>query len=622
MREGREFDEIPPMRPPNGVYLAQGLRLDTQTGQLWRDGEPVHLRPKTFLLFQYLVENHHRLVPKDELFAEIWKDANVTDSTLVGCIQEIRKALDDDVRTPRFIKTVPKRGYQFIAGLENAGEDAAAVPGAVAVPAQAVRRRGRIWAGVAAAGVLMAGVWMAERRSPAAKEPPRLEVARWRMDGGDVTGVQGKAVRFDGLRTVLEGVDEERVLPVGGSARTMLVWIRTSTTNGDSTVIFNYNSAPRLSDSNDSFRLSLRQDGRVTWGRHGWAGQAGRKDLAVSLRRVDDGQWHLVAGSYAGNPGDRGTLYVDGVEEGAAAMPLERTEQAGPETRWALGNGVHRGTFFRGDIDDARVYAYALRPAMIAALYRCGAGTVDVEAPGLGRYYLMALASPAAHDSVRLEIGPGGAVRNTGLDYAGVQLGKRVGDCGMAEMRAADLGQDLYQSVELKTPVGPLGEETQAGPFFRSRRAAPGDGIQGGSSAGFWVRLHSTGSVTVRRLNPMSTVAFTQAVEGFDGGRFHRLEVAVKGNAMEAALDGEWLIFEQGGQRGRNVRLDAAWEGNPPLGENRGSVGIYFGAEANRNRVGGQEARNWQVLPYRAIAANPPAISRKAPGRERYRRRP
>ncbi|MBL8176086.1 MAG: winged helix-turn-helix domain-containing protein, partial [Bryobacterales bacterium] len=575
------------------------LTLDTLKGTLTAGGEIIHLRPKTFLLFQYLVENHHRLVSKEELFEQIWKDAHVTDSTLVGCIQEIRKAIEDDVRTPRFIKTVPRRGYQFIAPLD--GPQPEPVPQAATPIPPPSRPRRLLPLALAAACIAGGAVWLSARKNLVIQEPPRFEVAWWKLDQGPapVSGVIGNAAHFDGQRTVVEGVDHEGAFPVGAAPRTMMAWIQTTTTNGDSTVLFNYNTAPRLDDSQDSFRLSLRQDGRIAWSRHGWAGQAGRSDLAVSSLRVDDGRWHLIAGSYAGAPSHQGILYIDGVEQASASMPAPAAEQPGPETRWALGNGVRRGTYFRGAIDDARIYAYAVRPAIVAALYRCGAALEDLQVPGQGSFYYMPLASPGPHEPVHLDLQPQPAslIRHTGLDYAGVQLGRRAGQCAMAEMRPADLGQDVYISVDLLTPVDNHGRQTQAGPFLRSRRAAPGDGIQGGSSAGFWVRLHSSGIVTVRRLNPMSTIAFTAPAPGFDPSKFHKLEIAAKGATLQAALDGRLLSFEQAGKTVRHVVIEPAWESASPPGENRGSVGIYFSAEEHRGLAGGQQARNWIVLP-------------------------
>jgi adenylate cyclase len=85
--------------------------LDLDRGCLWLDGTEIGLRPKTFSVLQYLVENEGRLVTKDELFAAVWPNLSVTDDTLVQSIVELRRALGSD--GPRFVKTIPRRGYRF-----------------------------------------------------------------------------------------------------------------------------------------------------------------------------------------------------------------------------------------------------------------------------------------------------------------------------------------------------------------------------------------------------------------------------------------------------------------------------------------------------------------------------
>ncbi len=94
-----------------------GLEYDPTRGLLTRDGTPVPLRPKCFAVLSYLIENHGRLVSKDELFEAIWPDTVVTDDSLTQCLIQIRKAIGDDHRT--LIRTVPRRGYLFEATLES-----------------------------------------------------------------------------------------------------------------------------------------------------------------------------------------------------------------------------------------------------------------------------------------------------------------------------------------------------------------------------------------------------------------------------------------------------------------------------------------------------------------------
>ncbi len=226
MREGREFDQRTPSLPSQGRFSTLGFTLDTQTGELRRGADLVHLRPKTFLLLQYLVENHQRLVSKEELFEHIWQDAHVTDSTLVGCIQEIRKALDDDVKTPRFIKTVPRRGYQFVAPIDTFHQPVPLLPPPVEPPSP-VHRRQLVPTLVAVLAIIAGALWLSARKNLDLAEPPLQELAWWKLDTGPATtpGVLGKATLFDGQRTVLDGVDENRVFPTGAAPRTMLAWI-------------------------------------------------------------------------------------------------------------------------------------------------------------------------------------------------------------------------------------------------------------------------------------------------------------------------------------------------------------------------------------------------------------
>ena len=187
----------------------------------------------------------------------------------------------------------------------------------------------------------------------------------------------------------------------------------------------------------------------------------------------------------------------------------------------------------------------------------------------------------------------GGKVRGTGTDLGGVQLARSDGVCSVDSLRGADVGQDLSIGADLLVSPQPDGHIVTAGPYLRSRAAAPGDGIIGGTSAGYWVQLYSTGVVKVRRLNPQQIVAFAAAPAGFDASRFHRLEIAARGLELGVTLDGKVVEFDQGGRMVRAVAIPPAWEGPPPSGYNRGTAGIAFGAEPRG--AGGQQARHITV---------------------------
>jgi adenylate cyclase len=100
--------------------------LDLSRGCLLLDNREVFLRPKTFAVLKFLVENSGRLVSKDDIFAAVWPNLAVTDDTLVQSIGELRRELGDD--GPRLIKTIPRRGYRFDASVTELapGADATA----------------------------------------------------------------------------------------------------------------------------------------------------------------------------------------------------------------------------------------------------------------------------------------------------------------------------------------------------------------------------------------------------------------------------------------------------------------------------------------------------------------
>ena len=84
-----------------------------QRASLLKGGHEVKLRPKVYDALLYLIGNRGRLVPKEELIQALWPEAFVTDDSLVQCMVELRRALDD--RSQEILKTIPRRGYIFAA---------------------------------------------------------------------------------------------------------------------------------------------------------------------------------------------------------------------------------------------------------------------------------------------------------------------------------------------------------------------------------------------------------------------------------------------------------------------------------------------------------------------------
>src|SRR5256885_953985 len=93
--------------------------LDASNARVLRGGVPVALTPKAFDVLHHLAARPQRLVTKDELLSAVWPDVIVSDASIKVCVREIRKALDDDARTPNYIETVHRRGYRFIAATSD-----------------------------------------------------------------------------------------------------------------------------------------------------------------------------------------------------------------------------------------------------------------------------------------------------------------------------------------------------------------------------------------------------------------------------------------------------------------------------------------------------------------------
>jgi adenylate cyclase len=112
------------------MFQFEGFTLDVARRSLRAADRTVGLRPKSFEVLRYLVENADRLVTKEELIKVIWPNVVVTDESLAHCVSEIRQALGDSKQT--IIATIPRSGYRFAAAVSRMVTDAGATPLAVA----------------------------------------------------------------------------------------------------------------------------------------------------------------------------------------------------------------------------------------------------------------------------------------------------------------------------------------------------------------------------------------------------------------------------------------------------------------------------------------------------------
>ena len=101
--------------PSHSMKEFQPFRLDVRNQCLWKGTVRLSLMPKPFAVLAHLVEHAGRLVTQDELLAAVWPDTFVQPEVLRKHILEIRRVLDDRADQPRFVETLPKRGYTFIA---------------------------------------------------------------------------------------------------------------------------------------------------------------------------------------------------------------------------------------------------------------------------------------------------------------------------------------------------------------------------------------------------------------------------------------------------------------------------------------------------------------------------
>src|SRR5215472_13114719 len=91
------------------------LRLDPENAKVWQGQRELTLRRKTFDVLLYLVDHPHQLVTKQALLDSVWPKVTVSDSMPAVCVRELRKALGDQAKIPRYIETVHGRGYRFVA---------------------------------------------------------------------------------------------------------------------------------------------------------------------------------------------------------------------------------------------------------------------------------------------------------------------------------------------------------------------------------------------------------------------------------------------------------------------------------------------------------------------------
>jgi DNA-binding winged helix-turn-helix (wHTH) protein/Tol biopolymer transport system component len=178
----------------NSSKTHQGYRfdefiVDTEQRTLRKENAPVVVPSRAFDTLVYLIEHRDRCVSKDEIIGAIWHDVIVTDDSLIHAVSVLRRALGDGRQQPKYIQTVPRRGYRFIAAVEPVGnapvsalidagsqgtpKPASSLPAVAPDYHRAVRSGfARPWIfGCAIAALATIAVFVTERQRPANQTP-------------------------------------------------------------------------------------------------------------------------------------------------------------------------------------------------------------------------------------------------------------------------------------------------------------------------------------------------------------------------------------------------------------------------------------------------------------------
>lgn len=218
------------------LHRFSDFTIDTEQKVLLRGETAIPLAPKVFETLLALVENHGRIVLKEDLMKRLWPDTFVEESNLTFNIQQLRKCLGDNARMPVFIETIPRRGYRFIADVEPLGIDHTEQTIDVsAAPRAMARSRARSWAFLAVIAVAVAGVglvfWTLARRGESS-------LANNRSDGKAARGLKLVELTATGQsRYVAISPDGKYVAYTRGNQNGVGIWVRQLASNANVEII-------------------------------------------------------------------------------------------------------------------------------------------------------------------------------------------------------------------------------------------------------------------------------------------------------------------------------------------------------------------------------------------------
>jgi DNA-binding winged helix-turn-helix (wHTH) protein/TolB-like protein/Tfp pilus assembly protein PilF len=210
------------------LYEFGPFQIDTENRLLFRDGEPVPLKPKVVETLLLLVENSGRVLEKDELIEKLWPDTFVDEANLTQNIYVLRKALTAGAGSETYIETIPRRGYRFAGEVRKVSSGAtvtAAEPGAN-ITAAAPRSTPRwLWITVGVALVAILGAvgfrFLSSRSRPSTPNSAirTLAILPFRpLTGGSQDDYIGQGMA-DALITKLSNTQQLTVRPTSAVLR-------------------------------------------------------------------------------------------------------------------------------------------------------------------------------------------------------------------------------------------------------------------------------------------------------------------------------------------------------------------------------------------------------------------
>jgi TolB-like protein/DNA-binding winged helix-turn-helix (wHTH) protein/Flp pilus assembly protein TadD len=295
------------------------FELKLKSGELCRDGATVKLPPQPFKVLSLLAENAGQLVTREEIQQQVWGTDTFVDfdKGLNFCIKQIREALGDNAQSPQYIETLPRRGYRFIAPVENIAtivipshesaepqklQSTHSAPSAAAAPGKPLRIFQWRTLGVALLLLLPLVVYFFWQRFASQARPPAKKIMLAVLPFENLNGDTAEDYFSDGLT-------EEMITQIGGLRPERLSVIARTTS-------LTYKNAKK----------DIRQIGRELGVSYVLEGsvrrEADRVRITVQLIQVSD-QTHLWAETYERNERDMLQLQSDVANRVARSLALE-----------------------------------------------------------------------------------------------------------------------------------------------------------------------------------------------------------------------------------------------------------------------------------------------------------